>query len=49
MPLQWHQLGMSRLRALLRVGSYWFAEMFRFGPDATKTIDVDKLYDIQDH
>ena len=40
---------MSRDPSLLRVGSYWFAEMFRFGPDATKSIDVDKLYDIQDH
>ena len=40
---------MSRDPSLLRVGSYRFTEMFRFGPDATKTIDVDKLYDIQDH
>ena len=40
---------MSRDPSLLRFGSYGFAEMFRFGPDATKTIDVDKLYDIQDH
>ena len=49
MPFQWPQLGMSRDPSLLRVGSYGFAEMFRFGPDATKTIDVGKLYDIQDH
>ena len=40
---------MSRDPSLLRVGSYGFAEIIRFGPDATKTIDVDKLYDIQDH
>ena len=46
MPFQWPQLGMSRDPSLLRVGSYGFAEMFRFGPDATKTIDVDELYDI---
>ena len=49
MPFQWPQLGMSRDPSLLRVGACGFAEMFRFGPDATKTIDVDKLYDIQDH